>query len=67
MELSGDPQVVYLADRTKAFGKQVNRDSDNIRTLRRELDALWVSRPTSNGGVVWVLRQRHSEPPRRSA
>ena len=67
MELSGDPQVVYLAERTKAFGKQVSRDGNNIRTLRRELDALWVSQRTSNGGVVWVLRQRQSTKPLRSA
>lgn len=67
MELSGDPKVVYLAERTKAFGKQVNRDGDTIRTLRRELDALWVSRRSSNGGVVWVLRQRQGAKPLRSA
>lgn len=67
MELSGDPQVVHLAKRTEAFGAEVDRDSDHIRTLRRELDALWVSRPTSNGGVVWVLRQRRDAEPRRSA
>ncbi len=67
MELAGDPQVVNLAERTVAFGKQVNRDSNNIRTLRRELDALWVSRRTSNGGVVWVLRQRQGAKPICSA
>ncbi|MEP6872096.1 MAG: hypothetical protein ABI939_09660 [Anaerolineaceae bacterium] len=67
MELAGDPQLVYLAERTAAFGKQVNRDGNNIRTLRRELDALWVSRPTSNGSVAWVLRQRRVATPLRSA
>ena len=67
MESSGDPQIVSLAARTAALGEQVNQDSENIRTLRRELDALWVSRTTSGGGVVWVLRQRRVEPPRRSA
>lgn len=65
MHTAGDPQVVSLAVRTAAFGEQVNRDSDKIRTIRRDLDALWVTRPAS-GGVVWVLRQRRDEP-RRSA
>lgn len=59
--------MVYLAERTAAFGKQVNRDSNNIRTLRRELDALWVSQPTSNGSVAWVLRQCRDATPRHSA
>ena len=67
MNSSGDPQIVYLAARTAAFGEQVHQGSENIRTLRRELDALWVTRQTSDGGVVWVLRQRRVEPPRRSA
>ena len=67
MNSSGDPQIVYLAARTAAFGDQVNQDSENIRTLRRELDALWVTRRTSDSGTVWVLRQRRVEPPRRSA
>ena len=67
MESAGDPQIVSLAARTAAFGDQVEQDTQNIRTLRRELDALWVTRRTSDGGTVWVLRQRRSEPPRRSA
>ena len=67
MESSGDPQIVSLAARTAALGEQVNQGSEYIRTLRREIDALWVSRTTSDGGVVWVLRQRRVEPPRRSA
>ena len=67
MESSGDPQIVSLAARTAALGEQVNQDSEYIRTLRRELDAPWVSRTTSDGGVVWVLRQRRVESPRRSA
>lgn len=67
MNSTGDPQIVHLAARTAAFGAQVNQDSENIRTLRRDLDALWVTRRASDGSTVWVLRQRRSEPPRRSA
>ncbi|MEO6398486.1 MAG: hypothetical protein ABIP13_08465 [Tepidiformaceae bacterium] len=66
MDIAGDPQIVSLAARTAAFGDQVHRDGDHIRTIRRDLDALWVTRPTSDGSVAWVLRQRRSEP-RRSA
>ena len=66
MDIAGDPQIVSFAARTAAFGDQVQRDSDHIRTIRRDIDALWVTRPTSDGNVVWVLRQRRSEP-RRSA
>jgi len=60
MESSGDPQIVSLAARTVAFGEQVRRDGENIRALRRDLDA-------PDGGVVWALRQRRVETPRRSA
>lgn len=67
MESSGDPQIVSLAARTVAFGEQVRRDGENIRALRRDLDALWVSRSAPDGGVVWALRQRRVETPRRSA
>ena len=67
MESRGDPQVVSLARRTHAFGEQLQRDSENIRALRRDLDALWVSRSSPDGAVVWVLRQRRTETSRRSA